>query len=218
MNIKDIIKELEKLGYKVEYRKRTDGGYIIKSINNMTFSGAKGNQYARQVLGVELSQARIEQTSFNVSKYIQNQKKKDTLEPEMKRKLKKVQREWRKKQVKATLSAKKVKRHIKENGAEEAAEYLDKMSRYGQGLAYEDNVEWLAKYYEDLAKGASLTDDDLEGALYEMANYIRSKVADFKEEWINKMYRAGYDILHAIQHGDSNLARRLLADAYDIMI
>ena len=62
MNIRAIIQELERLGFKVDARRRVDGGWIITKINDMTFTGAKGNQYAREILGIELSQARIEQT------------------------------------------------------------------------------------------------------------------------------------------------------------
>ena len=189
-----MIRQLEALGFKVTARRRSDGGMIIKQINNMTFTGSRGNQYARKVLGVELSQARIEQTSYNVQKFIKGQKKSQALDEDMKRQLKKVQRQWRKKGVQRQITAKKVKQHIKESGKQEAKEYLTKMTRYGQGLAYEENVEWLAKYIEDLARGY-LVDDDVQNQLFDLAEYIRSISERFKEDWIEKVYRAMYDIL-----------------------
>ena len=195
MTIKNIIDELRKLGMDVEARKRSDGGYIITKINNMTFSGAKGNQYARQVLGVELSQARIEQTSFNVKKYIAGKKQK-TLDEEMKKKLRKVQKTWRKNKVggEAKITAKKVKRHLKEHGREETEEYLRKMNRYGEGYAYEENVEYLAQYVEDVARGLDLTNEKYAAKFYELAEQIRSRSAYFREDWIQRIYQVLYSI------------------------
>ena len=92
MNVKDIVEELRKMGIKVEARKRTDGGYVITKINGVSYSGAKGNQAAREMLGISLSEARIKQVNYNVDKYI----KKEPLSKEMKRKIDKVQRTWRK--------------------------------------------------------------------------------------------------------------------------
>ena len=216
MNIKSIIEELRKLGMDVKYRKRTDGGYLIQQINNMTFTGSKGNAYARHILGIELSQSKIEQTSYNVTKYIADQKKKATLEPEIKKELKKVQRQWQKKGVKAKVTARKVKEHIAKDGKAAAKEYLGKMTRYGEGLAYLDNVEWLAKYYEDLGRGAIL-DDDLQNALFDFATKIRSKAEFFKEEWIGKLYRAGYDIRNALAKAQVELAKSHLETAKSII-
>lgn len=217
MNIKEIIDELRKLGMEVKYRKRTDGGYLIKEINNMTFTGSKGNAYARQILGVELSQARIEQTNFNVTKYIASQKKKATLDKELKQDLRKVQRQWRKNEVHAKITSKKVKQHIEESGRAAAKEYLGKMTRYGEGLAYLDNVEWLAKYYEDLARGV-LLDDQLQDDLFAFAEKIRSKAEVFKEEWISRLYRCGYDIREALQKGQVELAKTHLQTANSILV
>ena len=194
----------------VKYRKRTDGGYLIQQINNMTFTGSKGNAYARSILGVELSQARIEQTAFNVNKYIVSQKKKATLKPELKQKLRKVQREWRKEGVKAKVTAKKVKWHIRDSGEAAAKEYLEKMSRYGQGYAYLENVEYLADYCENIAKGM-LNSDELQNELYALADLIRSKAETFKEEWINKVYRALYQIL------EHNYNERAVRSSIDII-
>ena len=188
---KEIIEELRKLGIKVDARKRTDGGWLITKINNMTFTGSKGNQEARRILGVELSQARIEQTAANVTKYI----KKEPLSKEMKKKIDKVQRTWRKNKVggKAKITTKKVRRHIKEHGEAEAKEYLRKMSRYGEGIAYEDNVEYLAKYAEDVGR---VFDDrgstDMANEFYKLADYIRSIKDHFREEWIWPSYQDLY--------------------------
>ena len=212
MKVEEMIKALEELGFKVSARKRTDGGMIISKINNMTFTGAKGNQYARQILGVELSQARIEQTHFNVQKYIAGAKKKTTLDEEMKSKLRKVQRLWRKQGVKGRITAKKVKWHISEHGRKEAMENLEKMTRYGSGYAYYENVEYLAKYIEDIARGI-LNNDKLQDDLFALAEYIRSKADTFKEEWIAKCYEFAYWIIE--NHYDEDMTRFCMQKIYE---
>ena len=50
--------KLRQQGYKVKYRTRKDGGILITSINGKKFSQAKGNAYARSLLGERLSSAR----------------------------------------------------------------------------------------------------------------------------------------------------------------
>ena len=193
MNVAQMIKELEKMGFKVDARRRTDGGWIITKINGMSFSGASGNQYARQVLGVELSKARIEQVHFNVNKYIKGSKKpKDKIDEEMEKELKKVQRIWRKKKVGARITKKKLRWHLKEGGRKEAWDYLKKMSRYGQGYAYEENVRYLAKYIQDVAKGCPAEYKD---KVMQVAAAILSRIDTFKEEWISDIYSYWYEVI-----------------------
>ena len=195
MNTKEIINELRKLGIEVEARKRTDGGWIITKIDNMTFTGAKGNAQARKILGVELSQARLEQATYNVNKYIKG-KKESTLDEATKKELRKVQRTWRKNKVggKAKITAKKVKRHIKEHGRAETKEYLRKMSRYGEGYAYEENIEYLAQYTEDIARVYEDRGSSMADKFYQLADYIREKAATFKEDWIGRVYQCLYTV------------------------
>ena len=214
MKVEEMIKALEEMGFKVSARKRTDGGMIISKINNMTFTGAKGNAYARKVLGIELSQAKIEQVHFNVSKYIEGKKKKATLDQEMKGKLRKVQKLWRKQGVKGRITAKKVKWHIEQGGRKEAEENLEKMTRYGQGLAYEENVEYLAKYIEDVGRGV-LNDDDLQNRIFQCAEFVRSKAETFKEAWIYKVYEWWYEVPKF--HYDENVADFAINLTYDLI-
>lgn len=196
MNVKDIVEELRKMGIKVEARKRTDGGYVITRINGVSYSGAKGNQAAREMLGITLSEARIKQVNYNVDKYIKKHKKVKTLDEDMKKKLRKVQRTWKKNKVggEAHVTARKVKWYVKEHGQEAAKEYLEKMERYGSGLAYEENIEYLAQYIEDIARGLKLTNQKYADKFYQLAEYIRSKMSSFKEDWINRIYQVLYTI------------------------
>ena len=192
MNVAKMIKELEKMGFKVDSRRRTDGGWIITKINDMSFSGAGGNQYAREVLGVELSQARIEQTHFNVVKYIKGKKAKGTIDEEMTKELRKVQRIWRKNKVGARVTKKKLRWHLKEGGRREAMDYLKKMSRYGQGYAYTENVLYLAKYIEDIANGCP---SKYQSKVRQVAEAVRSKIDTFKEAWISEIYSFWYEVI-----------------------
>ena len=110
----------------------------------------------------------------------------------MTKELKKVQRLWRKKKVKATITKKKLRWHIKEGGKREAWQYLKKMSRYGQGYAYEENVEYLAKYITDVAQGCP---ENYRNKVLQVASVVRSKIENFKEEWINKVYSYWYEVI-----------------------
>ena len=213
MNVREMINQLEKMGFKVKAHKRADGGWIIRKINDMTFTGASGNAYARQVLGIELSQARIEQTKYNVEKYIKGAKKpKDQIDEALNKSLKKVQRQWRKKKVQARITKKKLRWHLKEGGRQEAEAYLKKMSRYGEGYAYEENVEYLAQYIEDIAKGI-INNDKLQDDVYALAEYIRSKAGTFKEEWIPKCYEYAYFMIE--NHYDENMVRFCMQKIYE---
>ena len=200
MTVQEMIRELERLGFEVRARKRTDGGYIITKINGQTYTGAKGNTYARQVLGVNLSAARMAQTHFNVEKYIRlkegQHKAKDKLDEEMVRQLRKVQRIWRKSNIKGKITKVKLRGYIREEGKEGAKRYLERTARYGKGYAYVENVEYLAKYIEDVAK--SIPNSNLQAESYEVAQKVRAKAEMFREEWIGKVYSYWYEVLDTI--------------------
>ena len=211
MSTREMIEELKRLGFDVESRKRKDGGYIITKINGQTFTGAKGNAYARSLLGVQLSSARSEQLSFNVEKYIRGSKKpKDQVNEELNKELRKVQRAWRKKGVKGRITKKKLRWHIKEGGEAEAREYLRKMSRYGQGYAYEENVIYLAKYIEDVAK--EVKDSELKEATLKTAQAIRDRIATFKESSIEPIYSYWYEVIES--NYDNNKVAMAIINTY----
>ena len=197
MKIAQMIKELEAMGFKVDARRRTDGGMIITKINDMSFSGASGNQYARQVLGVELSQAKIEQVHFNVEKYIKvgkGHKAKGKLDETLVKQLKKVQQQWRRKGVHARITKKKLRWHLKTGGRREAEQYLAKMSRYGSGYAYEENVQYLATYISNVALGCPKNYQD---KVMQVSQYILEHMETFKESWISDIYSYWYEVIQS---------------------
>lgn len=192
MTTKEIISALRAQGHRVTARQRTDGGWLITKIDNKSYKGAKGNQRARDLLGVSYSKKRLEQARYNVSQYIRGKKKQRTLEDRIKRELRKVQRVWRKNKVQGRITAQNVKRHIKEYGEMEALSYLQRQTRYGQGYAYDKNVEYLAQYIEGAAE--VISEQDLYQQAMTCASIVRAYTDSFKDAWIPEIYAAWYKV------------------------
>ena len=215
IKVSQMIKQLEEMGFKVTARRRTDGGMIITKINNMSFTGASGNQYARQVLGVELSQAQIEQRRFNVEKYIKvdkGHKAKGKLDETLTKQLKKVQYLWRKKGVHARITKKKLRWHLKQGGRREAEQYLAKMSRYGSGYAYEENVQYLATYIANI--GLSVPKEYKERVM-KVSEDILLNMETFKESWIADIYGYWYEVISS--HYYDAVIERAINSTYNTM-
>ena len=198
MTVREMIMELRRLGYKVEARKRTDGGYLITKINGQTYSAAKGNTYARNVLGVDLPPARAEQLKYNVDKYIKlkpgQRKATEKVKIELRDKLKDVQKLWRKSRMKGKITMPKLRGYIKEQGEEGANKYLDRMKHHGEGYAYEEEVEYLAQYIERTAKGRGIK-EDYKDLILKAAEKVRSLKNVFKEEWVYPTYEKWYAVI-----------------------
>lgn len=212
MNTLELIKALRLQGHKVSARKRTDGGWIITKIDRTKYKGAEGNMRARDLLGISYSKKRLEQARYNVSQYIRGKKKQRTLDERIKAELRKVQRIWRKNKIKGRITALNVKRHIKEFGKEEALKYLQRQTRYGQGYAYDKNVEYLAQYIEDIAMSV---EDDVKNDAITLAMYIRGMTNAFKEKWINMIYSLFYEVRNA--SFDSAVTREAIRRAYELI-
>ena len=147
MTIKDLAELLVQQGHDIKLRKRADGGYIISKIDGVSFKAATGNIQARRMTGVELSQARAYQLARikPPKKVAPMQRKKAPLPEDLVKKLRKVQREWRKthKDIGGTISMRGLRYQYETYGKEEAMASLDKSYRYTQGYAYFENVHWL---------------------------------------------------------------------------
>ena len=60
MTVRELINELIKQGHKVKFRERSASegkGVRITSIDGVHYTGSKGNEEARAILGVKLSEA-----------------------------------------------------------------------------------------------------------------------------------------------------------------
>lgn len=213
MTTKEMITALRLQGYRVKARQRTDGGWLITEIDGRRYSAAKGNERARGILGVKESAKRIAQRQYNVSAYIRGHTKTPTLNKAFKKALRKAQREWRKNQVRGKLTSANVKRHIREFGEDEAMSYLRRQTRYGQGYAYEKNVEYLAQYIEDMA--ASIQDEKAKGQAMTCASIIRAYTGEFKEKWISAIYGIWYAVRN--QGFDPAAAQEAIRATYEIM-
>ena len=192
MTTKEMITALKLKGYKVKVRQRTDGGWLITEINGKKYSAAKGNERARNILGVTQSRARLEQQAYNVKRFIRGKKKVKTLDEEIKKELRRVQREWRKHGVKAKITSAHVKAHIKESGRLGALEYLKRRRRYGQGFAYEENVYAITNYIHNLCK--SLKDIGLIDQIEELVNTINERTDSIRFETLSKIHDMWYDV------------------------
>lgn len=213
MTTQELITALRLQGHKVSARKRTDGGWLITKIDRTTYSGAKGNQKARELLGESLSEKKLSQYRYNVQEYIRGKKKQRTLEDDIKKQLRKVQKVWRKNKVKGRITARNVKRHIKEFGRMEALEYLKRQTRYGQGYAYEKNVEYLAQYIDDIAQ--SIQDEKAKSQTLTCASIIRAYVSSFKESWIEMIYSLWYEVRNS--GFDTAVVEDAIRRTYEIM-
>lgn len=138
MTIKKIINILQGMGYKVSARKRKDGGYLITSLNDMSFKGAKGNIEARKLLGVELSEKKRKQLVritrprlAPIPKEVQNQMQR------INRKLRRMGSRY------GRVTTKQYRENVKLYGEEEAKRKLNNLERYHKGLANITNIMWL---------------------------------------------------------------------------
>ncbi len=213
MTTKEMISALRVKGYKVKARQRTDGGWLITEINGKKYEAAKGNQKARSILGVTESAKRKAQRQYNVAQYIRGKRKIRTLDKDMKKVLRQVQRTWRKNEVKGKVTAANVKRHIREFGWDEALAYLKRQKRYGQGYAYEKNVEYLAQYIEDIA--ASVQDEEAKQQALTCASIIRAYTTSFKERWIEMIYSLWYEVRNSGFTAEST--KEAIRKTYEVM-
>lgn len=192
MTIKDLAEILTQQGHDITLRKRADGGYIISKIDGVSYKGASGNIMARKITGATLSHARsVQLARIRPPKKVAPSQRKLTKLPEnLVKKMRKIQREWRKthKDISGTISMRGLRYQYEKYGEETAAALLDKSFRYAQGYAYIENVNWLI---ERISRLAMLKDDS--SVLQRIVEKISVASIRFKEEWIAPVYQAMYD-------------------------
>lgn len=209
--------KLRQQGYKVKYRTRKDGGILITSINGKKFSQAKGNAFARSLLGERLSSARSYQLA-RLNPYIIKDKKKvyregfegrvrpstikrAKLPVDLQRELRKVQRIWRKgggalqkghTTIAGSITTSNIRYQYEQFGYDIAMERLQKARRYAEGYAYEENIDWFRDSLKDLLKDA---DFDWSG-ISEIIELLDSDEvrAQFREEWMQALHEELYNI------------------------
>ena len=194
MTIKDLAELLVEQGHDVKLRKRADGGYIISKIDGVSFKGASGNIQARRITGEKLSHAREYQLARikppkNVAPMMRVKPK---LPDDLIKKLRKVQREWRKthKDIGGTISVRGLRYQYETYGKESAMASLDKSYRYSQGYAYFENIQWLIERLNQLS---GKLDQNEQQVIERIISKIQNKAVSFKEEWIHEFYQEIYE-------------------------
>lgn len=206
MTMLEVVNRLQEKGKIVIYRIRSDGGILITQINGKTYTGAKGNAVARELVGVKISEARRVQLESIKPQFDKRrnrflspkERKKFQPNEDIKKQLRKVQKVWNKRFTKeeqlkvGKITLKKLREHIEKHGYADAYDYLNQQLRYATGLAYDKNIDILIEYIRYTANLIGGNED-----LYKLADDIDANRHLIKENDIAKIY----DILYQINDG-----------------
>ena len=192
MKLLNVVKQLEAKGYKVSYYKRSDGGILIRSINGQKFTGAKGNLYARELLGVKLSTRRSEQLRKITKARPWYKTHKIETPADLESFRKSVMRKWKKAGLRGSISKVNLKHMIADRGIEGAKQYLTEMERHTEGKAYYSQVEALISRIEQDINAVSGDPDEVKW-LEELKALIENRKEEFKVEWIFAIFDELYE-------------------------
>ena len=198
MTMMEIVRKLQEQGHSVDFYVRKDGGILIKKIDGETYpSGASGNARARQIVGADISEARIAQLKYAT----RQQRKKTKLDDEVDAEFKRVKKIWNK-----AFKAQKGKPHsagyfgksriaytLKHYGKEEALRRIKEAEKYVTGFAYDKNVKALAMMIKDAGNKYQSPE------LLKLADDIDEFAFTIKEAWI----KPAYDELYKLNAGVS---------------
>lgn len=186
MTIYKIIQELQAQGKNVEYRKRADGGYLITRIGKRTFKDAKGNNYARKLTGHELSEKQRKQRTKAEFKRTGG---KSELPPSVQKLLNKVQREWKKNNVKSgRITTKKVRWNLENLGLAETREKLRRAMNYAHRIAYVEQVDVLIQRLERIRDFAE------QGQEYQIIEWLNKAIGSLRHNRLSMPQDAIQDI------------------------
>lgn len=180
MKVIEIINQLIKEGYNVNFFKRKDGGYQITSINGKSYRAKEGNMRAREILGIQLKESALRQRkkASEQSKEIRTARKKGKkikkIDKELEKKIRRVQRLYRIKDIEGKPTKKKVRERLKELGYKETMKALEESERYARGLAYNENIN---DVIVKLKRLTDLTDSSYQRYI-KLINNNRDKITD----------------------------------------
>lgn len=192
MLIKDIIKILQEQGHEVTYRTRVEGSPLITSIDGEHFLGAKGNERARALTGLSLSEAKIQHLKkINPGTGgVYHRKRVAPIPQDLEKELRKAQYQWRKTATNkdGRISKSNLRYTFIHYGREEALRRLNRSVQYAKGIAYEENVEFLAQRLDGLAEA-------YEAEIFAVcAAMLRSNKEYIKEDTVKDIYDVLYEI------------------------
>lgn len=205
MTTKKVIELIEQAGHFVEYKRRSDGGIRITRIDGIAYTGSIGNKVAREMVGRPLTEKQV--------KAREKSRPRVTAIPEVvNKKLKRVQRIWRKRFGKQSerppqgkVSKKQVRWLLKHQSLDRVLYGLEKKERYAKGFAYVENVEHLI---DEIRRCAGIYNSQ---ELYDVADVIEKNKERFLEMDIYPCYEILYDLNPPKSDTPSNVANRLMA-------
>lgn len=195
----DVVRILQNQGHSVQWRKRTDGGIIITSIDGVKYKAAEGNKRAREITGLALGSAR--ERSLEVINFPGNTKRgrghktTDIVDEEIKKQLRRTQRIWRKNRPKTggVITIITIREKLAAGvSKEDIIEALKQNERYALGIAYSENVRQLVQRLE------RYLNNNPNEALEKTKDYIKTHESSIREEWIQPIY---YEALEPLEKG-----------------
>ena len=190
----NIVRLLEVQGHKVQYRVRNDGSIRITRLDGKSYRGSAGNAAAREMAGYTLSEARSRQLeTIRTEKGTFGHKKKADLPEEVIKKIRRVQRIWKRNKVQREgYVGKRGARYTLEHyGYEEAMRQLNEQERYARGLAYTENIKWLKDYIRDQIMPKAPAED--KEYLLDIMDFIDENAYRIKEADISPIHNLLYD-------------------------
>lgn len=195
MTVRELINELIKQGHKVEFRERSERegkGVRITSIDGVHYIGSEGNKEARAILGVKLSEAyQSHLTKIKTPKGKFGTKKKAPIDEEIKKKIRSLQRKFKKRGLKEGMPTLRNYRYVLEHyGKEEADRLLEGAGRYVKGIAYIKNIQALIeRMNNDLTTS---NDSSIARARDIIQNYYNIGAPNFKDSELMDLYELLY--------------------------
>ena len=195
MTVRELINELIKQGHKVEFRERSERegkGVRITSINGVHYTGSEGNKEARAILGVKLSQAyQTHLAKIKTPKGKFGTKKKAPIDEEIKKKIRSLQRKFKKRGIKEGMPTLRNYRYVLEHyGKEEADRLLEGAGRYVKGIAYIKNIQALIeRMNNDLTTS---NDSSISRARDIIQDYYNIGAPNFKDSELMDLYELLY--------------------------
>lgn len=197
MTMMEIVRQLQAQGHEVDFYVRKDGGILVKKIDGERFpTGASGNARARQIVGANISEARIAQLKYATRA---RGVKKPSLDDEIAKEFARVKKKWNK-AFKAKggkphpagyFGWKRIKYAIEHYGREEALRRIHEAEKYASGIAYAKNVQALAIEIQNTAYKVNSPE------LLQLSKDLVENAFSIKEEWI----APAYDELYKINQG-----------------
>lgn len=217
MKLLDIVKGLANQGYIITYRVRKDGGILITTVNGERFTGARGNAFVRDLVGIKLSEARVKQLeSIKPKKNTTPQmRKKAVIEDDIKKQIQRVNRRLKRKGLTAGhVTITQFRKNIQMFGEKEARRLLGQAEKYTRGEAYVENIKWYKDRLDSLINWLG-GDSDLEEISELIQNIIDNDGAGLQDSTLNNMYDALYDLEKTVVAGEhtaqKNYNRRMKA-------